>query len=99
MTKVESFLAYKLVKACPMIMAPFASKRPLQVPVDLIPPESILGHPLGSNIQDILEDFDLELDNSVGMEDENVGGPTTEVESVRPQPHPLSPVREVGTTS
>ena len=99
MTEVKVFLANKLVEACIVNMAPPVSTVPLPVPINPIPPESILGHPLDSNIQDILEDFDMKSVNFVGMEDENAEGPTIEAEGVKPQPQPLSLAHEVGTTS
>ena len=97
--EVEAFLADEPVEACPVNMALPAPTRPLPMTTDPIPPELILGHPLGSNIQDILENFYLEPENSVGMEDENIGGPTAEAEGMRPQPKSLSSVQETGTAS
>jgi hypothetical protein len=48
----------------------------------------MLNHPLGSNIQHILEDIDLESEDSVGMADDNLG-PSTVVAAQTPQ-KPLS---------
>jgi hypothetical protein len=99
MTEVEAFLGNEPIATSPMNVAQPTPTKLLPVLVDPIPMESTLGHPLGLNIQDILEDFDLELENLVGMGDNNVGHPIAEVEIIRPQPKPLSPIREEGTTS
>ena len=61
------------------------------------PIPSILNHHLGSNIQHILEDIDMELDESVGMADDNMG-PSTNT-AVKTSWKLLSPILEAGTTS
>ena len=71
-TKVEAFLANKLVEVSPVNTVGPILEEPLQVIGDPIPVLD-LDHPLGSNIQHILEDLNLESEDSVGMQSENFG--------------------------
>ena len=64
--KVEAFLANKPIEVSPVNVAGPVLEEPLQVIWDPIP-ELDLDHPLGSNIQHILEDLDLESEDLVGM--------------------------------
>ena len=60
--KVEAFLANELIEVSPMNAAEPVLEEPLQVIGGPIP-ELALDHPLGSNIQHILKDLDLELED------------------------------------
>ena len=96
---VVAFLTNKLVEASPINAVEQVLSESLQAPGGPIPTASILGHPLGSNIQHILEDIDLESEDLVGMKDDNMGHPTTKMEVAKAPLKPLSPIREAGTTS
>jgi hypothetical protein len=74
-------------------------EEPLQVIGGPNPIGSILGHPLGLNIQQILEDLDFESEDSVVLKGDNIRQPTAEVEAVKALNRPLSPISEAGTTS
>ena len=78
MDAVEAFLANEPVEAILVTVTGPALKEPIQVPDSPIP--SALGHPLGSNIQHILEEIDMELEESVGMVDHHLGPPNVAVE-------------------
>ena len=58
--------------------------------------ELVLDHPLSSNIQHILEDLDLESEDSVGMQGDNLGHLATYDEVAQVPPKPLSPIPETG---
>ena len=98
MVDVEAFLVKEPIEASPVNAAGPVLAEPLQVPKGPIPKKSILGHPMGSNIQDILDDLDLESENSIGMRADNVGHPTAEAEVVRPPLERLSLIREAEAT-
>ena len=68
--EVKAFIADELVAVKLLNMAPLGSIR--AAPMTAIPIESTSFQPLGSNIQYILDDIelDVESDNSVGMEHE-----------------------------
>jgi hypothetical protein len=70
-------------------------EEPLRAPEGPIP--SMLNHPLGLNIQHILEDLDMGSEESVGMEDENIR-PSTAAGTKTPR-KPLSPISEIGASS
>jgi hypothetical protein len=57
----------------------------------------MLNHPLGSNIQHILEDLDMGSEDSVGMVDENLG-PFTVAAAQTPR-KPLSTILKMGVSS
>ena len=78
MDAVEAFLANEPVEAIPVIIAGSAVEEPIQAPDGPIP--SVLGHPLGSNIRHILEEIDIELEESVGMANHHSGPPIAAVE-------------------
>lgn len=56
----EAFLANEPIVASSMNMVELILAKLLQAPGGLIPTELVLGHPLGSNIQHILWDLELE---------------------------------------
>ena len=68
---VEAFLANEPVEAIPVNVAEPVVEEPIQAPSGLIP--SVLCHPLGSNIQHILEDIEMDLEESVGMGNNHMG--------------------------
>ena len=74
--KVDAFLANEPIKVSPVNKVGLVLKEPLPVIGGPIP-ELVLDHPLGSNIQHILEDLDSELEDFVGMQGENSGHPAT----------------------
>jgi hypothetical protein len=92
--EVAAFLANEPVLAVPMNVVGLVDG-PLQAPEGPIP--SMLDHPLGSNIQHILEDIDVESEDSVGMADDNLG-PSTVAAAPTPQ-LPLSTIPEQGASS
>ena len=62
-------------------------------------PKLVLDQPLGSNIQHILEDLNLESEDSVGMQGENLVHLAPH-EAVNQAPiKPLSPIPEEGASS
>ena len=65
-----------------------AIEEPIQALGDPIP--SVLCHPLGSNIQHILEEIDLESEESVGMGNNHSGPLNAAVEKTTQKP--LSPI-------
>ena len=71
------------------------AEEPIQAPNGPVP--SILCHPLGSNIQDILEDFDMDSEESVGMRDNHMGPSNAAVEKT-PRKN-LSLIPETGASS
>jgi hypothetical protein len=95
MADVEAFLANEPVLAVPVKVLEPVAKEPLQAPEGPIP--SLLNHPLGSNIQHILEDIDMDSEESVGMADDNIG-PFGAAAAKTPQ-KPLSPISEAGSSS
>jgi hypothetical protein len=92
--KVAAFLAIAPVLAVPVNVAGLVEE-PLRVPEGLIP--SMLDHPLGSNIQHILEDLEMGSKESVGMVDNNLG-PSTVAVAQTPR-KPLSTIPETGASS
>jgi hypothetical protein len=94
MEEVAAFLANEPVLAVPVNVVGLVEE-PLQAPEGPIP--SVLNHPLGSNIQHILEDIDVESEDSVGMADDNLG-PFT-VAAVHTPRQPLSTIPEQGVSS
>ena len=86
MADVEVFLANKPVKAIPVNIVESVVEESIQAPVGPIP--SILCHPLGLNIQCILEEIDLESKESVGMGDNQTGPPNAAVEKTPQNPCP-----------
>jgi hypothetical protein len=95
MADVEAFLANEPVLVELVNVVEPVVEGPLRAPEGHIP--SVLNHPLGSNIQHILEDLDLKLEESVGMADDNMG-PFVSAATKTPQ-RPLSPILEVGASS
>jgi hypothetical protein len=69
---VEAFLANEPIKVSPVNVAEPTLEESLQVVRGPIPIASILGRPLGLNIQHILEDFNFESEDSVGMKGDNM---------------------------
>jgi hypothetical protein len=70
-------------------------EEPLRAPEGSIP--SLLNKPLGSNIQHILEDIDMELEDSVGMADDNMG--PSPLAAMRVPRKALSPISKTGKSS
>jgi hypothetical protein len=71
--EVAAFLANEPVLAVPVNVVGQVEE-PLRASEGSIP--SMLDHPLGSNIQHILEDFEMGSEESVGMADDNLGPST-----------------------
>jgi hypothetical protein len=95
MADVEAFLANELVLVVLVnVLEPVVEEllQGLRGPIS-----SILNHPLGSNIQHILEDIDMDSEDFVGMADDNMGPSTVAV--ARTPRRPLSPIPEVGASS
>jgi hypothetical protein len=92
--EVVAFLANEPVLAVPMNVVGLVDG-PLQAPEGPIP--SMLNHPLGSNIQHILEGIEVESEDSVGMADDKLG-PSTAAATSTPQ-QPLSIIPEQGASS
>jgi hypothetical protein len=90
--EVAAFLANEPVLAVPMNVVRHG---PLQALGGPIP--SMLDHPLGSNIQHILEGIEVESEDSVGMTDDNLG-PSTAAAMPTPQ-QPLSTILEQEASS
>ena len=78
MAKVEAFLANEHVEAISVNVVEPVAEEPIQAPGGPIP--SVLCHHLGSNIQHILEEIDMESKESMGMGDNNIGPSTAAVE-------------------
>ena len=95
MDVVEAFLANEPIEAILVTVAGPAVEEPIQAPDGPIP--SALGHPLGSNIQHILKEIDMESEESVGMVDHHSGPLNAAIEKA-PQ-KPMSPIPEVGASS
>jgi hypothetical protein len=91
---VAAFLANEPVLAIPVNMVGLVEK-PLQAPKGLTP--SMLDYPLGSNIQDILEDLDMGSEDSVGIVDDNLR-PSTAAAAKTPR-KTLSPILEAEASS
>jgi hypothetical protein len=96
---VEAFLANEPIKVSPMNVAELALEEPLQMIGGPIPTASVLGQPLGSNIKHILEDIKFNLEDSVGMQGDNMEPNTAEKGGAKAQPKPLSLILETGTAS
>jgi hypothetical protein len=95
MEAVEAFLANEPIEAFPVTVAGPVVEQLLRAPDGPIP--SILAHPLGSNIQHILEDIDMESEESVGIADRHSGPPdASDKKNPRKQ---LSPIPETGASS
>jgi hypothetical protein len=92
--EVTTFLANEPVLAAPVNIMGLVEE-PLQAPEGSIP--SVLNHPLGSNIQHILEDIDVESEDSVGMADDNMGLRT--VAAAQTSRQLLSTILEQGASS
>jgi hypothetical protein len=92
MAEVKAFIANEPILAVPVAVAKPVEREPLQAPEGSIP--SL--HPLGSNIQHILKDIDIESEDSVGMADKNMGPSTATV--ARTPRKALSPIPEAGTS-
>ena len=90
---VEAFLANEPVEAVPMNVIEPVAEEPIQAPGGPVP--LVLCHPLGSNIQDILKDIDMDLE--VGMGDNHMG-PSNAVIEKTPRKH-LSPISEARASS
>ena len=95
MAAIEAFLANEPVEAVSMNVIEPVAEEPIQVPAGPIP--SVLCHPLGSNIQHILEDIDMDSEESVGIRDNQTGPPNAVVK--RTPRKPLSPIPEAGASS
>ena len=96
--KVEALLANEPIEVSPVNAAGLVLEEPLQVIRGPIP-ELVLDHRLGSNIQHILEDLDLESEDSVGMHGDNSRHPATYEEADQALIKPLSPIPEEGAFS
>ena len=79
MAEVEAFLANEPVEAISVNVVKPVAEETIKAPGGPIP--SVLCYPLGSNIQHILEDIDMELEESVGMRADNMGSSTTATEN------------------
>jgi hypothetical protein len=84
MAAIEAFLANEPVKAVPVNVVEPVAEEPIQAPTSPIP--SIMCHPLGSNIQHILEDIDMDSEESVGMGDNRTGPSNVAVERTPRKP-------------
>jgi hypothetical protein len=71
LAEVEAFIANKPVPVVPVAVAKLVGDEHLRMLEG--PTPSLLIKPLGSNIQHILDDIDMELEDSVGMADDNMG--------------------------
>ena len=78
MAAIEAFLANKPVEVVPVNVIELVAEESIQAPTG--PILSVLCHPLGSNIQHILEDIDMDSEESVGMRDNHMGPPNVAVE-------------------
>ena len=96
--KVEAFLANKPIEVSPVNAAEPILEEPLQVIVGPIL-ELVLDQPLGSNIQHILEDLDLESEDSVGMQGENSRHPIPREGSTKLPPSPYLQFQRKGPLS
>ena len=74
MADVEAFLANEPVEAIPVKAVKPVAEEPLHAPGGPLP--SVLNNPLGSNIQHILEDIDMDSKEFVGIRDDNIGPST-----------------------
>jgi hypothetical protein len=99
MANVEAFFANEPVEVSPENATEPVLEETLQVIEGPTPTTSILGQPLGSNIQHILEDIELELEDSIGMGSNNLGRSAAERVVAKTPTQPLSPILEVGATS
>jgi hypothetical protein len=91
---VAAFLANESVLAVPVNMVGLVEE-PLQAPEGLTP--SMLDHPLGSNIQHMLEDLNMGSEDFVGMEDDNLR-PSTAA-AAKTSRKTLSPILEAEASS
>jgi hypothetical protein len=71
LAKVEAFIANELVPVIPVAVVNLVREEPLRALEG--PILSLLNKPLGSNIQHILDDINMESEDSMGMADENIG--------------------------
>jgi hypothetical protein len=71
LAEVEAFIANEPVLTVPVAVAKLIGEENLRAPEGPIP--SLLNKPLGSNIQHILDNIDMESKDSVGMADDNMG--------------------------
>ena len=94
MDAVKAFLANEPVEAIPVTVAPLTVEEPIRALEGPLPPS--LGHPLGSNIQHILKEIDIESEESVGMVDHHSGPPNAAVEKASRRL--MSPIPKVGTS-
>ena len=92
---VEAFMANEPTEAVPVNIVEPVVEESIQAPAGPIP--SIRCHPLGSNIQHILEDIDMDLKESVGKGD-NHTGPSNAADERNPS-KPLSPIPEARVSS
>ena len=93
---VEAFLANKPVEAILVNVAKPVVEEPIKAPGGPIP--SVLCHSLGSNIQHILKEIDMDSKEFMGMGDNHMGHPMLQLR--RPPPKkPLSPIPEAGASS
>jgi hypothetical protein len=95
MADVEPFLANEPVLAVLVNVVKLVAKESLQAPGGPIP--FVLNHPLGSNIQHILEDIDMDSEESVGMANDNMG-PSIATATTTPRKL-LSPIPKAGASS
>ena len=96
--KVEAFMANEPIEVSPVNVAGHILEELLQVIGGPIP-ELDLDQPLRSNIQHILEDHNLELEDSVGTQGENFEHPDPHEEVDHALAKPLSPISEEGASS
>ena len=78
MMAVEAFLANVPVEAVLVNVIKSVAEKPIQALAGPIP--SVLCHPLGSNIQHILKDIDMDSEEFVGMRDNQTGPPNAAIE-------------------
>ena len=83
MVEVEAFLANEPMEAIPVNVVEPVKEEPIQAPSGPIP--SIRCRRLCSNIQHILEEIDMELKESVGMGEDNMGPSTAAVAKTPPE--------------
>ena len=95
MVDVEAFLANEPMEAILVKAVKPVAEEPIQALGG--PIASILNHPVDSNIQHILKDIDMDLEESMGMGDYNIGPSIAAAEKTSQMP--LSLIPEVGVSS
>jgi hypothetical protein len=95
LAEVEAFIANEPVHAVPVAVAKPVGEEIPRAPEE--PTPSQLNKPLGSNIQHILDDIDMESEDSVGMADDNMG--PSPLAATRTPRKMLFPILEAGKSS